>query len=372
MSAKALPPAAVPAGMQRRALRLAVGTAVGFTAAKALDWPIGLLAPILFIQLSAGLPGCPSVGMAVRTIAGVAGCTLIGWLATFTIAMPILCVLVVSLLLFTAFRLQARDRTALAPFILMIAVCVLPVIAIKAPELATLLAIELIRASAVAFVLVWGTWALFPDPLPQAGAPPASDAAPTKSTSAPPLLSQPGSSERARIALINTLVVMPVVLMFLLFTPTSAVIALITTLAIVRTQTQGVQLDMTGGLIEGNLVAALAAVLATAVIFAVPSIPMLFLVVLLAVLILARRMIADPPARAPVWIAALVATVALLDGSLSALSDGAGTAAWSRVINLAAAILYTTAALRLTADLRHPRQHRRRPTSKQSANAAAP
>lgn len=363
MSAKALLTGAVPAGMQRRALRLAVGTAVGFTAAKALDWPIGLLAPILFIQLSAGLPGCPSVAMAVRTIAGVAGCTLIGWLATFTIAMPVLCVLVVGLLLFTAFRLQARDRTALAPFILMIAVCVLPVIAIKAPELATLLAIELIRASAVAFVLVWGTWALFPDPLAQSGAA-GSVAAPAKPPSAPAILNQPGSSERARIALINTLVVMPVVLMFLLFTPTNAVIALITTLAIVRTQTQGVQLDMTGGLIEGNLVAALAAVLATAVIFAVPSIPMLFLVVLLAALILARRMIADPPARAPVWIAALVATVALLDGSLSALSDGAGTAAWSRVINLAAAILYTTAALRLTADLR-------RPTSKRSANAAA-
>jgi hypothetical protein len=46
----------------------------------------------------------------------------------------------------------------------MIAVCLLPVLALEGPELATLLAVELVGASAVAFVLVWGTWALFPNP----------------------------------------------------------------------------------------------------------------------------------------------------------------------------------------------------------------
>ncbi|HYN39489.1 MAG TPA: hypothetical protein VES39_09560 [Rhodospirillales bacterium] len=66
----------------------------------------------------------------------------------------------------------------------------------------------------------------------------------------------------------------------------------------------------------------------------------------------ASRLTAASAARAPVWATGLISTVALLDGSLSALSEGAGTVAWSRVINLLAAILYVTAAIRLTASLR--------------------
>jgi hypothetical protein len=77
---------------------------------------------------------------------------------------------------------------------------------------------------------------------------------------------------------------------------------------------------------------------------------------LLAALLLAGRLTAAPPARAPVWLAAMVSMIALLDGTLSALGEGAGVAAWSRVLDLSAAILYTTAALRLTAGLRRPVQ----------------
>jgi hypothetical protein len=230
----------------------------------------------------------------------------------------------------------------------MIAVCVLPVLAIEAPELATVIAVELVRASAVAFLLIWGTWALFPDPHTPAAAADLRKALPMSSTSSP------GVSVRnqPRIALINTLVVMPMVLVFLLFELSDAAVALITTLAIVRAQTQDVRLGIAGGLLKGNLVAGLAAVLGTTLIYAATSLLMVFAVVLLAALLLAGRMIAAPPARAPVWITALVSTVALLDGALAALSEGAGAVAWSRILNIGAAIIYTTAALRLTAGLR--------------------
>lgn len=147
----------------QRALRLAFGTAVGFTAASALGWPAALLSPILFVQLSAGLPRSPpGLALALQTIAGIAACVFVGWLITFVVAFPAACVLLIALLLFAAFWAQAGGRAALAPFVMMIAVCVLPVLAMEAPELATVIAVELVRASAVAFLLVWGTWALFP------------------------------------------------------------------------------------------------------------------------------------------------------------------------------------------------------------------
>ena len=332
-----------------RGLRLAFGTAAGFTTASALGWPAALLSPILFIQLSAGLPGSPpSLAFALQTIAAIAACVFVGWLVTFVVAFPSVSVLLIALLLFAAFWEQAGGRAGLAPFVLMIAVCVLPVLAIEAPEVATLIAVELVRASAVAFLLVWGTWALFPDPRTPATAADPRKAPPARPMSPPGI----GARDRARIALINTLVVMPMVLAFLLFQLSSAVVALITTLAIVRAQTHDVRLGIAGGLLGGNLVAGLTAVLATAMIYAATSLLMLFAVVLLAALLLAGRLIFAPPARAPVWITALVSTVALLDATLSVLSEGAGAAAWSRVLYLSAAILYTTATLRLTAGLR--------------------
>ena len=333
----------------QRALRLAFGTAVGFTAASALGWPAALLSPILFVQLSAGLPRSPpGLAFALQTIAGITACVFVGWLITFVVAFPSACVLLIALLLFAAFWAQAGGRAALAPFVMMIAVCVLPVLAMEAPELATVIAVELVRASAVAFLLVWGTWALFPDPHTPAPFTDLSNAPRASATSLPGI----GSPNRARIALINTLVVMPMVLVFLVFELSSAAVALITMLAIVRAQTQDVRLGIAGGLLEGNLVAGLAAALGTALIYAATSLLMVFAVVLLGALLLAGRMIAAPPARAPVWITALVSTVALLDGTLSALSEGAGAVAWSRIVNILAAILYTTATLRLTASLR--------------------
>jgi Protein of unknown function (DUF2955) len=347
MSTEGTLTAAAPLGAAQQALRLAFGTAVGFTAANALGWPAALLSPILFIQLSAGLAGCPGFAVALRTTAVIAACVFIGWLMTSFVAFPFLCVLLIALVLFAAFWAQAGNRGGLAPFVLMIAICVLPVLAVQDAQLARLIAVELVRASGVAFLLVWATWALFPDPQTLSAAD--SQSAPTAFASSLAVL---GDRDRARVALINTLVVLPVLLAFLLFELSSAVVALITMLAIIRAQTNTVRLGMTAGLLQGNLLAALTAALSAAVIYAAPSLLMLFGVVLLAGLLLSDKLTAGPAVRRPVWMTALVSTVALLDSALSALSEGAGTAAWSRIINVSAAILYVTVALQATAGLR--------------------
>jgi hypothetical protein len=343
--------AAAGTTLERRVLRLGLGTALGFAIASALEWPAAVLTPILFIQLSVGLPRSPGLAMALKTIVAIAACVFVGWLITFAVAIPMLCVLLIALLLFVAFRAQASGRAGLAPFMLMISVSILPVLAIQAPELSTLVAIELVRATAVAFLLVWGTWSVFPD------LPSPARAGDDGGVQLPQRPSRPvvGARERDRIALINTLVVMPVVLTFLLFDLDSGTVVLITTLSIVRTQSNAIRLGMTGSLLRGNIIAGCAAVLATAVIYAAPSLVMLFLVVLLIALLFGSYATAAPSGQAAGWITALISTMVLTDSALSVLSEGAGTAAWSRIVGLTAAILYVTAALRLTASLRRPR-----------------
>jgi Protein of unknown function (DUF2955) len=329
----------------RRALRLAFGTATGFTVANALGWPAALLTPILFIQLSVGLRECPTLGSAAAVIAAVAACVGIGWLVTTVVKMPSLCVLLIAMLLFTAFYVQAGRVGGLAPFVLMVAVCVLPVVALQSLETAALVAAELIKASIAAFSLVWATWAAFPDPRVMTPPPSLRAAAPVASARA-----------RARVALVNTAVLMPVEIAFLLFDLTNAIVALITTIAIVRTQTHVVRLGMVGGLLHGNVLAGLAALGAGNLIMAWPSLPMLFLSVLLVALLFADRLTLAAPNRAPTYVVGLTSSIALLDGTLSAFSEGAGEGAYQRLLYVAAAIAYILGALALTEGLR-PKRH---------------
>ena len=328
---------------KRRALRLAFGTAVGFAVANALSWPASLLTPIMFIQLSVGLRACPTLGSAAAVIAAVAACVGIGWLVTTVVGIPSLCVLLIAMLLFTAFYVQA-GRGGLAPFVLMVAVCVLPVLALQAPEAATVVAAELIRASIAAFFLVWATWAAFPDPQ-TATTPPSPRAA----------ASVASSRARARVALVNTAVLMPVEIAFLVFDLTNAIVALITTIAIVRTQTHAVRLGMVGGLLQGNVLAGLAAFGTGSLIMAWPSLPMLFFSVLLVALLFADRLTVAEPDRSPTYVVGLTSSIALLDGSLSAFSEGAGEGVYQRLIYVAAAIAYILGALALTEGLRPKR-----------------
>lgn len=252
--------------------------------------------------------------------------------------------LLIATLLFTAFYVQAGRAGGLAPFVLMVAVCVLPVMTVQAAEAATVIAGELIKASIAAFVLVWATWAAFPDP--RVATPPPSLRA------AAPLVS---ARARARVALVNTAVLMPVEIMFLLFDLTNAIVALITTIAIVRTQTHVVRLGMVGGLLRGNVLAGLAAFAAGSLIMAWPSLPMLFLSVLLVALLFADRLIVAAPDRAPTYVVGLTSSIALLDGSLSAFSESAGEGAYQRLLYVAAAIAYILGALALTEGLRPKR-----------------
>ena len=329
---------------KRRALRLAFGTAIGFAVANALSWPASLLTPIMFVQLSVGLRACPTLGSAAAVIAAVAACVGIGWLVTTVVGIPSLCVLLIAMLLFTAFYVQA-GRGGLAPFVLMVAVCVLPVLALQAAEAATVVAAELIRASIAAFFLVWATWAAFPDPQ-------------TATTPLPPprpAASVASSRARARVALVNTAVLMPVEIAFLLFDLTNAMVALITTIAIVRTQTHAVRLGMVGGLLQGNVLAGLAAFGAGSLIMAWPSLPMLFFSVLLVALLFADRLTVAEPDRSPTYVVGLTSSIALLDGSLSAFSEGAGEGVYQRLVYVAAAIAYILGALALTEGLRPKR-----------------
>jgi hypothetical protein len=219
-------------------------------------------------------------------------------------------------------------------------------LALQAAEAATVVAAELIKASIAAFFLVWATWAAFPDPWMPTPPPSLRAAAPAASAHA-----------RARVAMVNTAVLMPVEIAFLLFDLTNAIVALITTIAIVRTQTHAVRLGMVGGLLQGNVLAGLAAFGAGSLIMTWPSLPMLFFSVLLVALLFADRLTVAEPARAPTYVVGLTSSIALLDGSLSAFSEGAGEGVYQRLVYVAAAIAYILGALALTEGLRPKRSH---------------
>jgi hypothetical protein len=97
----------------------------------------------MFIQLSVGLR-VPDAGIGCWGDRGCCGVRR-HWMAGDDGCRDTeLCVLLIAMLLFAAFYVQA-GRGGLAPFVLMVAVCVLPVVALQAAEAAAVVAAELIR-----------------------------------------------------------------------------------------------------------------------------------------------------------------------------------------------------------------------------------
>jgi hypothetical protein len=69
----------------------------------------------------------------------------------------------------------------------------------------------------------------------------------------------------------------------------------------------------------------------------------------------ADRLTVAEPDRSPTYIVGLTSSIALLDGSLSAFSEGAGEGVYQRLVYVAAAIAYILGALALTEGLRPKR-----------------
>ena len=326
----------------RSTLRLALAVCLSFAIAEALNWPAPFIAAVLTVQLV--LPGkpCPPLADGVGFVLAL-GLSLIAALliSSALVSFMQLYVLIISLLVFLAFYLQA-STTSPAAFLLLVAFTVVPILMVISSAVAQEAVALLMRSSILAVLVVWAVHAMLPDP--------PNDAVLANPSTQKESEDRGSSRDFARTALLNTVVVMPIVLTFILTNVASAMVIVFSTLSIVQQRGNTEHANAALGLMLGNIIGGVSAVIVYGVMFAAPSFPMLVSVLLLVGLVFGWRIFTSG-ASTPLFVIALITTLILFGTGLSPFRD-AGTAFVTRLIYVMLAGAYTVGMLAVVEPLR--------------------
>jgi len=338
VSAAPLPAAddmATPLARHRRTLRLALGTTVGFTTAEMLDWELSFLIPVFLVQLLAPPGHAPGLqqGVTIVLVLGLATGAA-ATLSTLLVDMPPLFAIVLGLVLFLTFVLQRSGRSPALGTLILVTFGVVPVVAVQAPELVPDIAFYLVRSGAVAVLWQWLLHALLPDPEAATPRVPAPGGAATP----------PGGV--VRTALADTAVLLPVLLVAMTLAIPAALVIILTVTAILTQHNIAGGRRVALGLLLGNLLGGITAMVAYQLLSAVPTLAFLTALLLLVSLVYAR-LIAGAASLAPLFVTGLVTFVIVFGMAVAPFLDEPGATLAIRVRNLAIACVYAFGALSL-------------------------
>ncbi len=326
----------------RPILRYAVGSAILVAVAMGFAWPMAQVLPVLSLSFLApgGKPPALKGGL-FFVVSVIVACAVGLTLAYCFLPMPPIHILITFLLLFHIFYARGPIFNPLVKVWLLIAVLLIPYIALQSGLLTMIVAYSLIWNAACAILVVWVIYLIFP-PAPENH----STAAPSQKTAAPA-----SDFDRFITALTSTLVIMPVYLIFYFADLPNALLILVFT-ALLSMQ-PGFAKDWKKGkaMIIGNTIGGLAAILTYEILTIVPVYGYLLLLTLLAGLIFGQYVFGQSP-FAPVYGMAFSTFLLITCSVTTSNSEGAGGAVWSRVMQIMAAVIYVVLAFGLAAKLR--------------------
>jgi len=313
-----------------RVLRYAAGTTLAVGIAMAGGWPLSYLSAVLALGFLATPDPCPSLRqgitfVSVVLVASLSGLALARWLLPY----PFVFLPLVGLILFRLFYAKTGGASPLLITWMLIAVLLIPLVALLSPEAAGRVSVLIPAGAAAAILYVWITYLFFPDP---AG------------VIAPPRVPPPAppSGERFRIAIRTTLVVLPVFILFYTLELAGSLLILIF-VAILSSQ-PGFAKDFKGGmaLLLGNVIGGAVAVIFYDLLVVMPEFGFLLLLVFLGGLIFGSRVFSGKPSGA--LYAMAFSTVILILGSTTSSNAEAGGKVLTRVVQILIAVVYVVAA----------------------------
>ena len=268
-------------------VRYAVGATILVAVAMGFEWPLAQLLPVLSLSFLApgGKPPVLKGGL-FFVLAVVVACLVGLSLAYMFLPMPPIHILITFLLLFHIFYARGKLFNPLVKVWLLIAVLLIPNIALQSGLLTMVIAYSLVWNATCAILVIWAIYLFFPvEPENQQGPAQQEGAAPA-----------PSPDDRFVTALTSTAVIMPVYLIFYFATIPNALLILVFT-AILSMQ-PGFAKDWKKGkaLIIGNTIGGLAAILAFEILTVVPVYGFLLLLILLAGLIFGPHVFGQSPA----------------------------------------------------------------------------
>lgn len=239
---------------------------------------------------------------------------------------PAVLLMAIFLILFIVYYSRHKLMNANMKVWLLVAILLIPNISVKSFALAQQISLNLIGLAVECILCVWISYYLFPVPEERPESLPK------------PAMEKGYSIEDFYRALIRTVVIMPVVLLFYFFDLASALLVLIF-IAILSMQA-GFGSDLKAGkaLILGNLIGGILAIILFEFYTVVPILSFFLLTVAALGLVLGRKLFSGIPA-APLFGMAF-STFLLVIGASTGGDSTANTKVWIRVIQIMMAVIY--------------------------------
>jgi hypothetical protein len=297
---------------------------------------------MLAVNLVAAIPVRPPfrMGIAIPIVMYLAT-TAAFTISAILVDAPMVLIIVVGLVICWSFYGRRRGAPAIMMLFLQIAFCGIPLFATTSLDLARGLAKWLQLSSLAAIPIVWISHALIPAPPPR----------PAVAAAAPPGLAP---IDAARVAFTDTLVLLPLLINFMLGGDINNFVILMTTINLLGAVELAGSSRMAIGLLVGNSLGGLLAVLIQQFILLSESLVLFLLTIFLAGLGFGSRLVRGGPA-APIFALAFGTFILLVGIAITPLPGGSEEAFVIRILKIGVASAYALGALSLVAWLRRVR-----------------
>jgi hypothetical protein len=324
-------------GVDRLILRVAFGVTLAFAIAMVLDWELFFLAPLLAAGMLFGMPAMPGFvpGILIPLAATVA-CNVALVAAYLFAGTPQVLLLTVGLTLCWTFYGHRRGLPHILMLVIQLSVAVVAVFSVTSLDAAREFSDAFQEGCIGAIATVWISHTVIPAP----PAPP--------SVTPPPQILPPAWA--ARVAFCDTLIIMPMIGSFMLESTVHNTVYITTGLIVLGQLEPTARRRDADQRLFGQILGGLMAVGMQQVVLIMDSLVNFLLVVFLAALWLARRVVRSGPAAAGLYVQALSAFILVI--GLGVLKGGSEEYYAVRILKISTAVLYIYAALSLLSRLR--------------------
>lgn len=308
-------------------LRYAFGAAIIMLAAMGLNYTLSYLTPVLAIAFLAPGMKAPTLKSTVLflTIIGVASISGLIFTRLF-LPYPLVFIPLLLLIIFLIYYSESHPQVKTW---MIIALLVIPMIAMKTPSLGQVVAVNLFVNALLALVLVWLVFFLFPEGKQ-------SQVQQQKKASI-----KLNEQQRLTLATKQLIVIAPVLILFFVFNWTGAMLILIF-VALLSMNPAAANKKFGLALIFANLGGGLAAIFAFNLLTIVPEFIFLGFITLLTALIFGSKLYEGKPISTIFGTA--FSTFLLILGNVTQFVGEAGEMVWERIFQLGVVVIYIVLA----------------------------
>jgi hypothetical protein len=295
--------------------RYAVGTTIIFAFSAGYDYMLAYITPVLALSFFA--PGVPPLSFraGIGFILSVALSCFLGFMFGWFL---------ILLHLFYSATIKPLLKVWL-----LISLFLIPLLSTLSYQTGAVVSISLVINAIVAVILVWFVFTIFPFSYSDSAM--ETKKAAVKSTPA----------QRFRMALINLIIVFPVVIMYYMFLWTESILVLIF-IAVLSINPKGSNFKAGMMLILANLAGGVSAILAYNLLVVVPDFFFLILITLVISLYFGEKVYSGKPTASLYGTA--FSTYLLVLGSVTASEGDAGEKVWDRILQIGIAVTYVVLA----------------------------